>query len=167
LTHSAHVLAYIRRRHRGDGGEDLLAETFLVAWRRLPSMPDGRELPWLYGIARNVIRARWRREASESQAVATLTRSFREEAPELVGHADVRELLMSLTADQVEVLLLSGLEGLSGGALATALGCNPVAARVRLHRARRALTDAEKSPTNLNVRQGVSTPIAERTGRRP
>jgi len=56
--------------------------------------------------------------------------------------AELRAVLAALTADQVEVLLLSAWEGLTGAALATALGCSPVAARVRLHRARRALTDA-------------------------
>jgi len=55
---------------------------------------------------------------------------------------ELRAVLGALTAAQVEVLLLSAWEGLSGAGLATALGWSPVAARVRLHRARRALTAA-------------------------
>lgn len=35
---------------------DAVAETFLVAWRRLPEVPSGEEArPWLYGVARRTL----------------------------------------------------------------------------------------------------------------
>jgi len=145
VAHSGSVSAYLRRRDRGDHAEDLLAETFLVAWQRLGSIPAGGELPWLYGVAHNLLRAQWRRQTSESAAVAGLVRVTRDadgDPGEGVMAVELRAVLAALTADQVEVLLLSAWEGLTGAALATALGCSPVAARVRLHRARRALTHA-------------------------
>ena len=47
--HHAHVTAYCRRRVSADRVEDLVAETFLVAWRRIDDVPDGEAgLPWLY-----------------------------------------------------------------------------------------------------------------------
>jgi len=70
VAHSGSVSGYLRRRDRGGNAEDLLAETFLVAWARLGSIPAGRELPWLYGVAHNLLRAQWRRQATESAAVA-------------------------------------------------------------------------------------------------
>jgi len=134
--------------------EDLLAETFLVAWARLGSIPAGRELPWLYGVARNLLRAQWRRHAAEEGAAAGLAHAASAGGGNVGGDpgdglvpAELRDVLAALTQDQVEVLLLSAWEGLSGAGLATALGCSPVAARVRLHRARRALTAAFTTTT--------------------
>src|SRR4051812_33061810 len=48
------LLAYVLRRvDRAEDGADVVAETFLVAWRRLDSVPPGDEARlWLYGVAR-------------------------------------------------------------------------------------------------------------------
>src|SRR5688500_7703162 len=48
------VRAYALRRTSGDGAQDAVAETFLVAWRRLDEVPSDA-LPWLYGVARRVL----------------------------------------------------------------------------------------------------------------
>ena len=32
-----------------------MAEVFLTAWRRIDQIPSGSELPWLYGVAHNVV----------------------------------------------------------------------------------------------------------------
>ena len=50
------LLAYARRRVDPATADDVVAETLLVAWRRRDAAPSGHERPWLYGIARNVIR---------------------------------------------------------------------------------------------------------------
>ena len=59
------VLAYASRRVGTDDAADVVADTFLVAWRRLEDVPEDA-LPWLYAAARNVIsnarRAEIRRE---------------------------------------------------------------------------------------------------------
>ena len=57
--HASLVLAYARRRIGADEAEDVLAETFLVAWRRRDDVPDDA-LPWLYAVAGNVLRNRTR-----------------------------------------------------------------------------------------------------------
>ncbi|WCV10760.1 RNA polymerase sigma factor [Corynebacterium silvaticum] len=53
------VLSYIRRRTDGDNAEDLTAEVFTRAWNRWDSR-KGADLPWMYGIARNVVLEHYR-----------------------------------------------------------------------------------------------------------
>jgi RNA polymerase sigma-70 factor (ECF subfamily) len=56
------VYAYCRRRTDAQTAADCLAETFLVAWRRLDDIPDGDgALGWLYGVARRVLANEYRR----------------------------------------------------------------------------------------------------------
>jgi DNA-directed RNA polymerase specialized sigma24 family protein len=50
----AAVWAYAWRRDPGSA-DDVVAETFLVAWRRLEDIPTRKELPWLLGVARNAM----------------------------------------------------------------------------------------------------------------
>ncbi len=71
--HATLVLAYARRRIGAAEAEDVLAETFLVAWRRREEVPDDA-LPWLYAVAGNVLRNRTRaqrRRAALSARLAT------------------------------------------------------------------------------------------------
>src|ERR1700687_1266940 len=55
--HAMAIHGYIARRLGRDAADDLLAETFLVAFRRRasydPAQPSAR--PWLYGIATRLI----------------------------------------------------------------------------------------------------------------
>ncbi|WP_276320735.1 RNA polymerase sigma factor, partial [Phytoactinopolyspora endophytica] len=50
------VLGYaLRRVQVADDAADIVAETFLVAWRRIDDVPQGRDgRLWLYGVARRV-----------------------------------------------------------------------------------------------------------------
>jgi DNA-directed RNA polymerase specialized sigma24 family protein len=61
------VRAYALRRAAPEAAQDVVADTFLVAWRRLEDVPDDA-LPWLYGIARRVL-ANQRRSADRSAAL--------------------------------------------------------------------------------------------------
>jgi len=56
---AGHVLAYARRHTNRDDAEDVVAETFHVAWRRRDVVPE-EPLPWLLGVAHNVLRSQWR-----------------------------------------------------------------------------------------------------------
>jgi len=52
--HHPSVRAYVGRRVKPELVDDIVAETFLVAWRRLEDVPaDAR--PWLLGVARKVL----------------------------------------------------------------------------------------------------------------
>ena len=70
---SLQVLGYaLRRAGSPEDAADVVAETFMVAWRRLDEVPDGDEgRPWLYGVARRVLanqrRGRQRRERLEAR----------------------------------------------------------------------------------------------------
>jgi DNA-directed RNA polymerase specialized sigma24 family protein len=51
------LLAYVLRRSRtAEDAADVLADTYLVAWRRLDAIPGGDQArPWLVGVARNLL----------------------------------------------------------------------------------------------------------------
>ncbi|MCO8271077.1 hypothetical protein M1L60_10780 [Actinoplanes sp. TRM 88003] len=53
LEHAPAVLRYARRRVDDEQADEVVAETFVVAWRRLAEIPAA-ELPWLFGVARRV-----------------------------------------------------------------------------------------------------------------
>lgn len=144
-AHYADVFAFALRRVRERAAaEDVAAETFAIAWRRLERMPDPG-LPWLYGIAINVI-ANQRRAATRQGNVARRLGSE-------PGHGgegpDPAELVLlrsafaaafgKLSEEDREVLRLLAWDDLSPREAARALGCSHVAYRVRLHRARRRL----------------------------
>jgi RNA polymerase sigma-70 factor (ECF subfamily) len=140
------VLAYaLRRVAEPEDAADVVAETFLVAWRRLADVPGGaRARPWLYGIARHVLanqrRGDRRRARLAGRLGAELAAAAPAESPTGEGAALLRAL-ERLGDDDREVLLLAAWEGLRAPAIGRALGISAVAARSRLHRARRRLRD--------------------------
>ena len=71
--HYPAVRGYVLRRAHRDAVQDVVAETFLVAWRRLEDVPDD-PLPWLYGVARRTLanqRRSARRQGSLEQRLTT------------------------------------------------------------------------------------------------
>lgn len=153
--HYDDVLAYTLRRSDRETAQDVVAETFLVAWRRLDVVPDDA-LPWLYGVARRVLanqrRADRRRDALARRLAVHTEVSDRQ--PE-VGDASLLRALARLPEAGREALLLVAWEGLDRGRAAAALECRPATLRVRLHRARRRLareleTEEADVPTALS-----------------
>ncbi len=133
------VLAYVLRRAPRTVVDDVVSETFLVAWRALDGVP-AEPLPWLYGVARRTL-ANHRRGRRRSAALsARLTRvAVEPPEPELLGEGiepALRDALLALSEREREALLLVAWEGLSPTQAAGALGCSGAAFRVRLHRAR-------------------------------
>ncbi len=138
-AHHAQVLAYLLRRTGSSGdADDLVAETFLTAWRRLGTVPQGAELPWLYAVARRILANHWRREQTRVALVERLR-----ETPVTGGGTDPEAAAMTAAAWQElperdrEVLALIAWEGLEADEVAVVLGCSRNAVRIRLHRARR------------------------------
>jgi RNA polymerase sigma factor (sigma-70 family) len=138
------VLGYVlRRTATRDDAEDVVAETFLTAWRRLEQMPPAfGARPWLYGIARNVLANHGR---SERRRGRLTDRLYGESVPSSQEtHADgdvawVAAAFARLGDDDRELLALAAWEGLDAGEIAAVVGCSRNAARIRLHRARRRL----------------------------
>ena len=117
-----------------------MAETFLVAWRRLEDVPVD-SLPWLYGVARRVLanrrRSADRRAALEQRLAGADSRDSGRDPGERAGDAELlRTALRRLSEPSREALMLVAWHGLSGARAARAAGCSRAAFAVRLHRAR-------------------------------
>src|SRR4051794_17658979 len=138
-AHAGAVLAYARRRGAADEAEDVLAETFLVLWRRRREVPSDA-LPWLYAVAGNVVRNRRRAERRREALHARIA----SQPAEVENAPDVklREALAQLKPIDREVLLLTAWEGLSPERAARAAGCSRATFYVRSHRARGRLAHA-------------------------
>ncbi len=137
-AHHDAVWRYAVRRVGDAGAEDVVAETFLVAWRRIDSVPE-HELAWLLGVARKVIanqRRGQRRRASLTERLAREPVVPAEPTEADVPADAVLAALATLSERDQEVLRLVYWDGLDPSAAARALGCTAVALRVRLHRAR-------------------------------
>lgn len=139
--HFRAVLRYALARVEPECAKDVTAETFLIAWRRLPEVP-GDAAPWLFGVARKVIagqlRSDIRREALCLRLEAAgggLGRSG--DIGEEVSRRDaVITALARLCENDREALRLIAWDGLTSKAAAEVLGVTRLAFGVRLHRAR-------------------------------
>jgi RNA polymerase sigma factor (sigma-70 family) len=143
-AHRVPLLGYaLRRTDNTDDAADVLAETFLAAWRRLDDVPAGDQARlWLYGTARRVLsnhrRGERRRLALADRLRADLAEMYR--PPEHDGGAaDLAAAFRRMPSADQDVLALAGWEGLDAGQIAAVIGCSRNAARIRLHRARRRL----------------------------
>ncbi len=151
--HAGAVGDYLRRRLfplDASDLDELVAETFVIVWRRLDVVPgDEGERPWIIGVARHVLqnaqRSRRRRRSYEDRVRARTTDASAEEG--VVARDRVRSALASLSATDREVLELSAWDGLDAEAIAAVLDITANAAAVRLSRAtsrfRAALEDSD------------------------
>lgn len=134
--------------------DDVAAETFLVAWRRLDDVPD-EPLPWLIGVARNVLLNMSRSERRRGE------REVRADTPVEVGFADsmaersaVRTALRVLPERDREILFLAAWEEFDRQAIATIMGCTKANVSLRLFRARKRLAAAMTDSPDQAI-QGV------------
>ena len=144
-AHFDAVLAYARRRTAQlSDAEDLAAETFTVAWRRLDDLPPRREdrLPWLYGVARRLL-ANQRRATSRRLRLVDRLRAALSWPPPPPA-ADIGSALVTLPSRDQEVLRLVAWEGLTHAEAGAVLGISPNAVAIRVHRARERLRRAMK-----------------------
>jgi RNA polymerase sigma-70 factor (ECF subfamily) len=143
-AHYAEVLAYALRRlgERG-AAEDVAAQTFAVAWRRLDALPAD-PLLWLLGVARHVIQNETRSARRRSRLLARITGQHRamaaaDPADSVPERSAILAALGRLSEGDREVLRLAAWEGLDARRAGAALGCTRGAYALRLHRARRRL----------------------------
>ena len=142
-AHAGAVYAYARRRTTPDLADDVVAETFLVAWRRFDDLPQHLR-PWLVGVARNVLANQLRGEARRAVLTGRLRHLAAITAPDSgavpVGDLHVVAALKELPPSEREVIELIAWDGLSPTEVATALGIPRATVYVRIHRARRRLS---------------------------
>jgi RNA polymerase sigma-70 factor (ECF subfamily) len=146
--HAVAVHRYLGRRV-GDLADDLLSETFLIAFRRRSTYrPEHLEVrPWLMGIATNVVHGHKRSEQRRYRALARAsaeppqTGSATDESHDRVVaeamRAPLAAALAGLKDRDRDVLLLFAWEQLSYEEIAAALDVPVGTVRSRLNRARR------------------------------
>lgn len=162
------MFAYARRHAPADAADDVVSETFLVAWRRRSELPD-EPLPWLLVVARNLL-ANQRRSGARADRLwlATVRAQWHLHAAAPAEDAVMErdrcvDALEACTRPEREALLLVAWDGLSVADAAAVAGCSPRAFTVRLSRARarmRARLDADDAAlvmqTGSTVTQGRS-----------
>jgi RNA polymerase sigma factor (sigma-70 family) len=140
--HSSAVHGYLARRASRQEADDLLGEVWLRAFKGRasydPRWSDAR--PWLYGIARHVLLAHWRRAARAWAAPidGVAFDPWDEVDSRLDATAErrkLRQVMVTLSPEEREVLLLVTWEHLTPSEVAVTLGIAPGTARSRLHRA--------------------------------
>ena len=138
-AHQRSVLAYAMRRTQTPAdAEDVAAETFTIAWRKVDVIPRAEPLPWLYAVARRVL-ANHRRGLGRRERLAALLRG--EDVPTPMRAGDDLDgptfaALASLSPADQEVLRLVAWEDLGNQEIAQVLGITTNAVAIRLHRAR-------------------------------
>ena len=159
--HHRQVYAYCLRRIGNTDADDAVAEVFAVAWRRRDDMPHGdKALPWLYGVARNVLRHQWRSNFRFRRLTSRVNGVGHTPPPgpeEVVVEADeyarVKEAVGELSWGDQEVLLLAAWEGLSHAEIAIALDCSTDAVDKRLQRAKQRLKNRFESLPRSHTRR--------------
>lgn len=140
--HAAAVYRFLSRRAGQSAAQDLVSEVFLAALaarNRVFPHESGSALPWLYGIASNVVRAHLRKARGPGSVSADPGVDWEAVDARLDAEAlrtQLAEALRAISAKERDVLLLVAWEGLTVTEAAEALGMSKVAARTRLHRAR-------------------------------
>jgi RNA polymerase sigma-70 factor, ECF subfamily len=165
------LLAFLTRRASGpEEATDLLAEVYIVAWRRLDKMPtdDGARL-WLFGVARNLLMKSSQRHRSHQALVRDLTNelarlpAYQSDATDDGLNDKVRAGLEKLPVKEREVLQLTAWEGLKPREIAKVTGSTANIVRVRLHHARQQLA-RELRPartTSANREEQSSEPLRD------
>ena len=159
-------MAYlVRRAHSMEDAADALSETYVAAWRKLDSLPEGdRARLWLFGAARNELRMAARREHADDELVAELVSELQAVHSEQVRAADSREPLWAavsgLSALDLEIITLTAWEGLAPREIAAVLGLSANVVRIRLHHARRDLRARLEREQRLQTQAAPTTRTA-------
>ncbi|MFJ4996605.1 RNA polymerase sigma factor [Microbacterium sp. NPDC088619] len=154
--HARAVNAFAAYRIGSDAAEDVLSETFLVAFRRRADFDLSKDsaAPWLLGIASRLIRRHRAVEARHWRAFAAvvgedhvslggLDEAMRRVDAERELRA-LRERITALAPKDRETLLLYAWQGMSYDDVADALGVPVGTVRSRLNRVRRRLDPARR-----------------------
>lgn len=145
--HAPQITRYVTRRLGPGPAEDIVAETFLLAFQKRESYDLARRdaRPWLYGIATNLIRRHVREEVRllrmlERTGVDPVTESFTDRADSRISADAVSRRLAAtiagLPAKHRDVLLLLAWTELTYGQVGQALGVSAGTVRSRMNRIR-------------------------------
>lgn len=144
--HAGAVRAFVRRRIGDEEADEVVADVFVVAWRRSGDVP-AEPRTWLLGVARKVLANR-HRSAKRQRALYERLAHEAERGPAHTGEPVANEAgallrgLAALRAGDREVLLLVTWDGLSHAEAAAVLGVRTNTLTMRVHRARARLERA-------------------------
>lgn len=136
------LLAFlIRRCSTPEDAADHLAETYRIAWEKRDRVPDAQDArPWLFGVARNVMRVDARRReryAATSNELAAALRTV--DRTNAVSHTTAAAFLSELSEVDREIITMLAWDELAPREVAIVLGLSANVVRVRAHRARQQL----------------------------
>jgi RNA polymerase sigma factor (sigma-70 family) len=162
------LLAYLARRCASpEDAADLLAETYLIAWRKLDQLPNdqGARL-WLFGVSRRLLlkHARRRHVAAElTERLAIEIRAARSTWPiDETEHAALNSALAQLAPLDREILTLNAWEGLTPREISEVIHMPANAVRIRLHRSRTRLIPTLTPPPSTQPRDAPVAANADR-----
>jgi RNA polymerase sigma-70 factor (ECF subfamily) len=165
--HHQRVHRYVARRLGHDLADDLMAETFLIAFqgRARYDLAYADARPWLYGIATNLIGRRHRAETRFWRLIAqtgvddTVEPPIDQVTDRVTAQSMRRELasaVAGLPRGQRDVLLLTAAGGLSAEEIASALGIAKGTVHSRLNRARKKMRNVLGETDPREVAEGVT-----------
>lgn len=148
-AHMPELVRFASYRLPPDCVGDVVAEVFVVAWRRLAEVNPDNPRAWLYGVAQKIIANEVRARSRRTRLVRRADRLHGDEAP-VVPEDAVRDnddrlrvlaALDRLSPTDRDLLVAITWDGLSVAEAATVYGCTPATLSVRLHRARKRLAE--------------------------
>ena len=161
--HAQAVFAYCARRASAEDAKDATADVFAVAWRRFADVPnDDGQLPWLYGVSRNVLRDRSRslrrRDRLTAKVASHHEPTVEGPEPQVVRsseHDAVLAAIAKLPEKDQEIIRLVEWEGLSREQVADMMYVSRAAIDKRMARA------YKKLARHLGVKDRVvrTTPV--------
>jgi RNA polymerase sigma-70 factor (ECF subfamily) len=170
----------IRRTESPDDAADVVADTFLTAWRKIEDAPSGAEgRLWLFGVARMKLLNQRRGQKRRGHLAERLRTELA--GPDVTQWSPVPDGrvsaltkgLSSLRPEDRELLTLSVWEDLTASEMARVLGCSENAAKLRLSRARKRLAGileereparTDPHPHRANGRRAATTQEVPREG---
>ena len=167
-AYGQHVYAYCCRRTSMDEAKDAVADVFIVALRRIDAVPhDDEALPWLYGVARNVLANRNRSQRRRVRLVAKIAGRYEGSVPgpepQIVRNEEYEDLigaLSKLSDKDQEILRLVEWEGLSREQVAGMFFVSRAAIDKRICRAYKKMANTLGVPTP----ELITTPVTIEEG---
>ncbi|BBH64061.1 DNA-directed RNA polymerase sigma-70 factor [Actinoplanes sp. OR16] len=161
--HYTDVERYVVRRASDVAARDVVADVFVVIWRRIGDVPEPA-LPWIYGVARRVLAnelrgVQRRRQLEQKVAGHAGDDTAADHADDVTSAAVLAAAFERLPETDRETLRLIAWEELSTRDAATAAGCSLATFAMRLHRARRRLRremTPHTAPTALLAQPGLN-----------
>ncbi len=173
--HAQAIFRFLSRRIDSDVAGDLLSEVFLAAFEARMRYDRGRPsaLPWLYGIASNLLSKHYRHRASELRVMDRMLvqNDPHDHADSVTASVDaqvqlreIAKLLEELPSIERDPLLLYAWEDLTYGEIASALGVPTGTVRSRLSRVRQRLRAATDEIDGIrSIRPDRLAPLPDAT----